>query len=167
MNQGLTFSVENNITDERLSSFNKHKHNKSNLIDINICNTNKGIQTNNALDLKDFKEDKNFGKCVDYLINLIRRESGIAYLSFCWAHLIEYQRGGYQQWHNHQDSERFSAILYLNTCRGGETEFAHSTGITISPIKNKMVVFPSNFDHRAKKTSFGFNKKKVLVLGII
>ena len=166
MNEVLTFAVEKHITNNILSSFNKYKHNKSNLIDTDICNTNKGIQTNNVLDLNDFKEDVHFERGLDYLINLIRRESGQSYLSFTWVHLVEYQRGGYQEWHNHQENENYSAILYLNTCRGGETQF-ESPHKTISPIKNNMIVFPSHFNHCAHKTSSWFAKKKVLVMGII
>ena len=172
MNQVVTFTVENYITNQILSSFNKYKHNKSNLIDTSICNTNKGIQTDNALDLKDFREDKKFEKCLDYLLNLLHRESGQSYLSFNWVHFVEYQRGGYQELHDHKESETFSSILYLNTCRGGETFFPNSTGLrhgdrlTISPIKNKMIVFPSYFSHKANKTSSWFINKKVMVMGI-
>ena len=114
MNQVVTFTVENYITNQILSSFNKYKHNKSNLIDTSICNTNKGIQTDNALDLKDFREDKKFEKCLDYLLNLLHRESGQSYLSFNWVHFVEYQRGGYQEFHDHKESETFYSILYLN-----------------------------------------------------
>ena len=109
---------------------------------------------------------------MDHLLNLLHRESGLSYLSFNWVHFVEYQRGGYQEFHDHKESETFSSILYLNTCRGGETFFPNSTGLrhgdrlTISPIKNKMIAFPSYFSHRANKTSSWFINKKVLVMGI-
>ncbi len=171
--------VDHSISNKVLSSFEKYKHNQDNLVDVKDSCTRKGIQTFNIFELEDFKQDKNLQECLKETLDIIKEMIGLN-VHYYWGHFIEYYRGGYQVAHNHAHNEHFSSVLYLNNCRGGETYFNFEPYVqrenrnsyrvepfaSISPKKNRMIVFPSNLDHGAKKTSSWFINKKVLVLGM-
>ena len=59
---------------------------------------------------------------------------------------------GYHAWHCEMTSmgnrNRFLVIsLYLNTVeKGGETEFLHQ-GLRVTPVKNRLVMFPATYTH--------------------
>lgn len=58
--------------------------------------------------------------------------------------------------HGPQTPRVMSAILYLNTCNGGETYFPHFD-FSIYPIEGRIAIFPSNFiyAHEAKPPKSG------------
>ena len=74
-------------------------------------------------------------------------------------HYIEYDKGGYQEAHNHEKTEKFSFILYLNDS-DGDTFFCNPYNISIKPEKGLLVVFSSDIMHYSFKS---FKNKKVLV----
>ena len=147
--------------------FDKYKHNKLNHQNIEGWCTFNGIQTKNVLGLNDFQRDIKFQECLKKVLH--NAEKGLQLkLHYYWVHLIEYKRGGFQTEHNHALNEDYSSILYLNTCRGGETYFIEESQPPVSfpPEKRKMITFPSHINHGAKKTSSWFTNKKVLVCGM-
>ena len=179
VNKIWEIDLDDSISNKVLSSFEKYKHNEDNLVDLKNCCSNNGIQTYNILQLEDFKQDKNLQECLKEILDVTREMIGLNLYHY-WGHFIEYYRGGYQEVHNHAHNEHFSSVLYLNNCRGGETYFNFKPYVekedrnsyrvdpfvSISPKKNRMIVFPGNFDHGAKKNSSWFINKKVLVLGM-
>ena len=164
--------ISGNLADIICACWDKYKKNKDNLVNVDETTTFNGIQTNNVLYLKDFKEDKVFQESLNFLwktLQALIQED----LSYYWVHLIEYnRRGGYQDVHNHIHNEDYSAVFYLNTCRGGETYFmdpnqvVSSQPLSFSPKKSDMLVFPASYMHGARNTSSWFVNKKVLVLGL-
>tara|TARA_Y100001963_G_C6628408_1_gene375074 strand:+ start:201 stop:779 length:579 start_codon:yes stop_codon:yes gene_type:complete len=178
----IEIGVHKSISNTMLACWKKYKNNEMNLVDISPTCTFKGIQSQNALQLANFKKDKNFQKCLDDILIIPESILGVR-LSYYWVTFVEYYRGGYQTIHNHAHNEEYSLILYLNTCRGGETYFdikppkltlsptsdiIRDEGIKLSfsPKKNNMLLFKSDTDHGANKTSSWFRNKTVLVCGL-
>ncbi len=160
MNQIVTLSVEDSVTEQILTCFDRYKYNKDNLItNIEEVSTVNGIQTENALELKDFQQDLDFNESLSHILNIIHSKTFLN-LSYYYVHFVEYDRGGYQIAHNHAHAEDYSCVLYLNTCEGGETYF---DDVSFAPTKGNMIIFPSYLNHGSKETrSF----KTVLVLGM-
>ena len=161
----LEVGIDNSISNDMLKCWNKYKNHSMNLVDISPTSTFNGIQSQNALDLPNFKKDHLFQERLDNL--LIIPESIIGEgLTYHWVHFVEYYRGGYQEIHNHRHNEDYSFILYLNACRGGETYFDIKPPVSFSPKKNTMLLFKSDVNHGANKTSSWFRNKKILVCGL-
>tara|TARA_R100001443_G_scaffold19203_1_gene30585 strand:- start:405 stop:926 length:522 start_codon:yes stop_codon:yes gene_type:complete len=158
----IDVEIDSSISEEALVCWKKYKNNSINRINISPTSTFKGIQSGNVLNLLDFQTDNKFRKCLDNVIKITKELLEVD-IYYYWTHFVEYYRGGYQGYHNHEQNEDYSSILYLNTCRGGETYFESSR--ICSPKKNTMIIFPSNVNHGAKKTLSWFNNKKVLVFG--
>lgn len=79
---------------------------------------------------------------------------GFQNLKYRWFHLIDYEKGGWQEGHDHSTTEDFSFIVYLTTCNsGGKTMFriSESTTLTCSPTRGNMVVFPATMWHWGEK----------------
>ena len=74
-------------------------------------------------------------------------------------HYIHYKSGGYQTRHNHEKTEEFGFIIYLNDS-DGETVFEEPINKSIKPQKGKLLLFDSRIWHCAKES---FMDKKVLV----
>ena len=159
--------LENSTVNTILSCFDKYKHNKLNQQNIEKWCTYNGIQTKNVLGLDDFQRDSKFQECLKKVLHNAERGLKLK-LKYYWVHLIEYERGGFQMEHNHVSNEDYSSILYLNTCRGGETYFNMESQpfVSFSPEKRKIITFPSHIDHGARKTSSWFINKKVMVCGM-
>ncbi len=164
MNEIIDLHISDEMTEYILWCWDTYKKNKDNLRSTQYVATAEGIQTKNIKTLKDFMEDKTFQDCLEFIWNTLKAVSGED-LYYHWMHFVEYERGGYQTMHSHAHEEDYSAILYLNNCRGGETFFMNPPK-SFSPKKGNIVLFPSNFTHGAKKTTSWFVKKKVLVLGL-
>ena len=84
-----------------------------------------------------------------------------------WFHLIDYEQGGWQDEHDHAETEDYSFILYLTTCiNGGKTMFRMSNKklIYCSPVEGKLILFPANLSHWAEKT---IDVKKVAVGALV
>ena len=165
MNTILVNNVNHSIVNTARSCFDKYKDNKFNQQNIDKYNTFKGIQSKNVLELDDFQRDSNFQECLKNILDIVQRNLHLN-LYYYWVHFIEYERGGYQTEHNHAHNEDYSSILYLNTCRGGETYFNINQPVSFSPKKGRMITFPSYINHGGKKTSLWFNNKKILVCGM-
>ena len=174
----IEIHVSDDITEYILWCWDTYKKNEDNLISSTIKRnrsplqhvaTTKGIQSKNLKTLKDFMEDNTFQDCLKFLWETLQTITG-ENLYYNHIHFVEYERGGYQIEHNHArhspaHNEDYSAVFYLNTCRGGETFFTDPPK-SFSPKKGDMIFFPADFTHGAKKTSSWFVKKKVLVLGL-
>jgi len=87
-------------------------------------------------------------------------------LSYRWFHLIDYDKDGYQNPHDHSMTENYSYILYLTDCKeGGETIFKiNDEIIKIKPEKNKLIFFPSDILHWGSEV---LDNKKVAVGALI
>ena len=161
----LEVGIDNPISNDMLKCWNKYKNRSMNRIGISTTSTFKGIQSSNALNLPNFQEDHLFQERLDNLLSITESIIGER-LTYHWVHFVEYYRGGYQEIHNHKHNEDYSFILYLNTCRGGQTYFDIKPPVSFSPKKNNMLLFKSDIDHGAHKTSSWFRTKKILVCGL-
>ena len=112
----------------------------------NTC-TEKGYQTRNIIDM--------FSK--DLLKEMLPHDN---FYDRCFhIHYIEYLEGGYQRKHNHEKTEKYSSILYLNDS-DGFTYFEEPINEKITPKKGKTLVFKSDVNHGAEAS---FKNKRVLV----
>jgi len=178
----IEIGIHNSISNTMLACWKKYKNNEMNLYDISPTFTFNGIQSQNTLNLSNFQTDNNFQECLDNLLMIPESILGEG-LYYHWVHFVEYYRGGYQEIHNHAHKEDYSLILYLTTCRGGETYFNikppkvllsptgdiikdEGTKLSFSPKKNNMLLFKSDINHGANKTSSWFRNKTVLVCGL-
>ena len=121
-----------------------------------------GIQTHNMLNFceKDVQRELN---CLKSKLEKKCKSK----FEYHWSHLIEYDYGGYQTAHTHDHNEDFSLIVYLNTCKSGETNFVLNEKRNIIkkvfPKKGKAIMFHSSILHGANNC---FENKRVLVLGL-
>jgi hypothetical protein len=157
-----TIEINESITDDVIECWDKYKTNEDNTIDVKATATFKGIQSANALHLIDFQEDCKFQEALKNILEIGEHLIKTT-LYYYWVHFVEYHSGGYQGIHNHVHNEDYSLILYLNTCKGGQTEF--ESGVMCTPKKNQLVIFQSSINHRARETQ-SWDNKKVLVCGV-
>ena len=134
---------------ETLKKLNKDKEKQT----VISCTKN-GYQTKNIISL--FKKSlikrmikyKNFHKHVFHI------------------HYIEYFEGGYQEFHNHETTEDFSFIIYLNNSDGNTKFYQVLKGqppVIVKPEEGKIVIFSSHFGHEAGIS----NKNKKILVGAI
>ena len=154
--------VSEAITDNVIECWDKYKTNSDNTIDVTSTSTFDGLQSANALELLDFQEDYKFQGALNNLLEIVQHLIRTN-LHYYWVHFVEYHSGGYQGIHNHAHNEDYSLILYLNTCKGGQTHF--ESGVVCTPKKNNMLVFQATLNHGAKETQ-SWDNKKVLVCGM-
>jgi len=155
------FYVKDNILKFFEDKLEQYKNNSYYWVDIKTTCTKNGIQTKNLLTINDEELLSNLDELRRYLEKKFEFK-----LKYYWVHMIEYEYGGKQDIHNHEKKEDFSVILYLNDCVDGNTCFILSNirkvMVSITPQKNKGVIFSSLIKHYAEKCS---NNKKVLVCG--
>lgn len=82
-------------------------------------------------------------------------------LDFRFFHLINYTPGGSMEYHSHEHNEDYVAILYLNNCTDGETNFYLQDIVSITPKKGQIAIFESHIKHSG---SFATDKQ-VAVFG--
>jgi hypothetical protein len=77
------------------------------------------------------------------------------------VHYIEYYKSGYQTIHNHEKTEKFSFIIYLNNS-DGDTIFynVNNKTIKVKPKERQLLIFDSSINHQALPS---YKKKKILV----
>ena len=127
--------------------------------------TRKGIQTKNIFILNDFKP---ILKLLQDIRNILTQSIGQR-MEYYWAHMIEYEEGGWQAEHHHAPKEDVSFILYLTDNDDGQTYFKINTDDGLDyelhtfPKKGKLVYFDAVYDHGAKVTK---TNKMVLVGGL-
>ena len=158
----INVEITEAITDNVIECWDKYKSNPINTINITSSATFDGIQSDNALNLSDFQEDYKFQGALKNILEIVQYLLQ-SKLHYYWVHFVEYHSGGYQGLHNHAHNEDYSLILYLNTCKGGETCF--ESGVVCTPKKNHMMIFQANINHKAKETQ-SWDNKKVLVCGM-
>ena len=148
-----------------IDTFRKALENPKNFIhDDNTC-TIKGIQTKNIFRSNDFKP---ILKLLQDIRNNLTEAVGQR-MEYYWAHMIEYEEGGWQAIHHHAPREDVSFILYLTDNDDGQTYFKIDNGdgldyeVHIFPKKGKLVFFDANYEHGAKVTT---TNKMVLVGGL-
>ena len=145
------FVIRENITDYLLLVLNQLKINNIGIDPNSSCTIN-GFQTNNISEIPDMQNTLN--DILEYL--------PVKNLKYRWFHLIDYDKNGHQNRHDHKRTEDFSFILYLTDCEnGGETIFYEKEDIvTIKPKKNKLVFFNADLWHKGNAT---IDHKKVAV----
>jgi hypothetical protein len=149
------FIIKENITDYLIFVLDKLKNNNIG-IELNSCCTINGFQTNNINEVP----------CMQNTLNNILEYLPVKDLKYRWFHLIDYDKNGSQNAHDHKKTEDFSYILYLTDCEnGGETMFYEDKNITtIKPQKNKLIFFDANLWHEGNAT---IDHKKVAVGALI
>lgn len=136
----------------------KEKEAKNEWIHPNSC-TVKGFTTNNLLKKQEYNDI--FNKLLLYLPEQYQN------LKYCWFHMIDYEINGKQKVHNHSETEDYSFIVYLTTCKqGGETVFYldPTKKLSFLPVKGKMIFFPSFLDHFGDEV---IDKKKIAVGALV
>ena len=104
-----------------------------------------------------------------FLLNFSETFGHLAECKFdlAWAHMIEYDSGGWQAVHTHEHQEDFSVIIYLNDCEDGNTIFIlnqdRDVRVTHKPIKGQGTIFLSNIAHYAENCT---SNKRVFVCGL-
>jgi hypothetical protein len=138
------FKVPDELVDKLLDTLLIFK--RSNLRTLrNTCTVN-GFQTVNIFSYNFTKEIK------EQLSKLINKD-----LNLFHVHLIEYIDNGEQLAHNHERTEDYSFILYLNNA-DGNTVFENIG--EVKPEKGKLIFFKSDLMHYGKPSIKG---KKVAV----
>tara|TARA_E500000331_G_scaffold206623_1_gene198171 strand:- start:901 stop:1413 length:513 start_codon:yes stop_codon:yes gene_type:complete len=147
-----------------IDTFRKSEKNPKNFEDDVSCTRN-GIQTKNIFILNDFKP---ILELLQDIRNVLTKSIGQR-MEYYWAHMIEYEEGGWQGLHHHAPREDVSFILYLTDNDDGQTYFNIDKGdglqyqIHTFPKKGKLVYFDAVYDHGAKVTK---TNKMVLVGGL-
>ena len=137
------FQISDKIVDDLLITLELFKQRN---ISVEGTCTKNGFQSLNILDYKGPKE----------LSKLIMKEINKD-LNLFHIHLIEYFHRGEQLAHNHEDTEDYSFILYLNDS-DGNTVFDNIGEIT--PKRGKLVFFKSNIEHFGRPS---LRNKKIAV----
>ena len=154
-----TFNVDDNFIDFFSNKINYYKEIS---FSVNDTTTVNGFQTDNIFQLN----ENDVIEKLNFLKQKIENKCKCKFI-YHWAHLIEYEKGGYQELHNHNENEDFSLIVYLNSCSDGLTEFVLNDKREIDfryiPKKGECIMFLSSIFHRGLPTT---QHKKVLVLGL-
>jgi hypothetical protein len=125
---------------------------KQNLKTNELVQTVNGFQTENVVNF--FTEEIKFKILNNYnLLKIIKH-----------IHFIEYFYGGFQKEHNHEKTENYSFILYLNDSDGNTVFKLKNEEIKITPEKGKIVFFDAKIFHYAE---LSFKNKKIMVGAII
>tara|TARA_R100000664_G_scaffold33441_1_gene50564 strand:+ start:1955 stop:2407 length:453 start_codon:yes stop_codon:yes gene_type:complete len=137
------YNITNNTMEKILDLLNKQSFTNE---AHNTCTKN-GYQTGNIIDifpkdlLKEMLPDDDFHERCFHI------------------HYIEYLNGGYQKRHNHENTERYSFIIYLNDS-DGFTYFEEPIDEKITPERGRVLIFRSDVNHGAETS---FKNKRVLV----
>ena len=137
------FFVDDEIVNDFLTTLDLFKEK-----DLKVENTYtvNGFQSVNILALDSTKElSSRLLKYIDKKLHLFH------------IHLIDYDKDGQQDTHDHKETEDYSFILYLNDSNGN-TVFENVC--EVSPKKGKLVLFKSDIKHYGKPTN---TNKKVAV----
>jgi len=156
------FFVGNNFVNFFNKKLDDYKKEEKFFIQKNSSATMNGIQTRNILQ---FSEKEVLSE-LNWLKSKLQRKCKTKF-EYHWAHIIEYEYGGYQLPHTHDHNEDFSVVLYLNTCKTGETIFTlnekRNVIKKVFPEKKKAIMFHSSISHRANSS---LENKRVLVFGL-
>lgn len=149
--------IEESITDSLVKVLDNLVYNRL-VIPFNSSASQDAEQTNNL------SRNQYLNPILRNIIDEINFEKALYYR---WFHMISYNHQGYQQKHDHKDTEDYSYILYLNSCTtGGETffEMPNEKIVCVTPVKNKLIFFPSHFTHWGGRV---VDSKKVAVGALI
>ncbi len=139
---------EYNLTDDTINkiykTINKYKGGDYSLT---TCTEN-GFQTGNIINL--------FSKSLIKKILPTKK----MYEGLFHFHYIKYNQGGFQAEHNHDKTEKYSCIVYLNSMEDGYTIFKKPINKKILPEKGKVIIFDADILHSAEESSAG---KEILV----
>jgi hypothetical protein len=125
-----------------------------------------GLQFHNLLNVNLELKKKELKKIVCKSLGIKNNK-----LKYHYFHFFEYYKNGQMKSHRHYEKEDFVCILYLNTCKGGETIFYlndHSEDsrkrsmIKIKPQKGKLIVFSALIMHEGLPTK---SNKRIAVGG--
>ena len=97
--------------------------------------TKKGYQTSNIIK---YLNDS-------YKKDLTKRYFDIKDLFY--LHCIHYYPNGYQELHDHKDSEKYSFVAYLNDADGDTVIHLKNKKYRITPKKGKIIYFPGHLLH--------------------
>ena len=112
---------------------------------IKKVHTINGFHTGNILQFEKFKK---YGELIKPHIPYNQK------LNLFHIHLLHFYDKGYEGAHDHQNTEDFSFILYLQNSEDGHTCFQINDNIIkIKPEKNKLIFFPSNIWHWGEASS--------------
>lgn len=114
-----------------------------------------------TINLLSFIKNEQFIDNLNYIKHVCEKNV-LLDLNYFYVHMIDYKNGGLMERHNHKHNEDYSFIYYLNDCDDGQTILHLKKDIKIKPIKNTILIFPSNIDHSSEYS----NKKRILVGGL-
>jgi hypothetical protein len=104
-----------------------------------------GFHTGNILEIEKFKK---YAELIKPHIPYSQK------LNLFHIHLLHFYDKGYEGAHDHQNTEDFSFILYLQNSEDGHTCFQINDNIIkIKPEKSKLIFFPSNIWHWGEASS--------------
>jgi hypothetical protein len=106
-----------------------------------------GSCTVNGFQTYTVHENKNYEPVLNDLLSYLPQRNSFYYR---WFHLIDYDKFGRQEKHNHVKTEDYSFIVYLTTCNeGGKTffEVPNEPIFASAPVRGKLLFFPSYLDH--------------------
>ena len=140
------YKIDHSLVDELIKSLDLFKSVQFAAPDETA--TRNGFQTGNIL-----KFDSSRALISEILKDVIKDKK----VECFHVHLIEYFKGGYQEEHDHANTEDYSFILYLNDS-DGNTVF--KDGLSIKPEKGKLVYFKSDLIHWGEESNLS---KKIAV----
>jgi len=135
------FKVSDKLVDMFIEKLNFFKN--ANLVCKDKTCTENGFQTENILNFTNSRE------LADELMRTINKNDNLFHI-----HLIEYFLDGHQNSHNHETTEDFSFILYLNDADGNTVFEKYGE---IKPEKGKLIYFQSDIWHYGRPSTM--NKK--------
>lgn len=127
-----SFFIDSSLTKNLIKVLKKLKSENKKVMED--THTKDGFQTGNILE---FKNNLQIKKDVE---KMLLNKYNVFHI-----HLIDYNKGGYQERHNHAKTEDYSFIIYLNTAEKGETVFENIGKVKCE--ENKIIVFKSNIWH--------------------
>jgi len=140
-----TTFIQEDLTDELIKVCQQFKDNEKGV--SGLCTVN-GFQSENILH---YSGSKHFKKIFE---NILPKPFNIFHI-----HVLSYEKEGYQETHNHERTEDYSFILYLNTLDSGHTVFKDYG--KVKPEKNKLILFKSSLWHYGEKC----DEEKLVAVG--
>ena len=140
-----TTMIQEDLTNELIKVCKQFKDSEKGA--SGLCTVN-GFQSVNILN---YSGSRHFKKIFE---NILPKRLNVFHI-----HVLNYYYKGYQDTHNHERTEDYSFILYLNTLDSGHTVFKDHG--KIKPEKNKLILFKSSLWHYGERC----DEEKLVAVG--